>query len=166
MPKGRIDCHISLIKESYRTRGKQLRINNIKPIRYKLINPISPNTIKSVIIAITEIIPYSLKKIRTNMDLPISTLKPLISSLSPSKRSKGARLLSINESKIHIIIHVNNDSLLKKILLERENPFNLSKEIRKTMIKATSNESLCNIPRIAPSLENLLVTLHPDIITP
>jgi len=100
------------------------------------------------------------------MDLPISTLKPLMSSLSPSKRSKGARLLSINESKIHIIIHVNNDSLLKKILLERENPFNLSKEIRKTMIKATSNESLCNIPRIAPSLENLLVTLQPDIITP
>jgi len=47
-------------------------------------------------------IPYSLRKIRINRLLPNSTLKPEISSLSPSLKSKGARLTSatieINQS--------------------------------------------------------------------
>jgi len=39
-------------------------------------------------------IPYSLRKIKINRLLPNSTLNPEISSLSPSLKSKGARLTS------------------------------------------------------------------------
>ena len=39
-------------------------------------------------------IPYSLRKIRINSLLPNSTLKPEMSSLSPSLKSNGARLTS------------------------------------------------------------------------
>jgi hypothetical protein len=39
-------------------------------------------------------IPYSLRKIKINRLLPNSTLNPEMSSLSPSLKSKGARLTS------------------------------------------------------------------------
>jgi hypothetical protein len=43
------------------------------------------------------IIPYSLKNKNTNVRLLISILNPLISSLSPSNKSKGARFVSMRE---------------------------------------------------------------------
>ena len=49
-----------------------------------------------------KIIPYSPKKRSTNPTLPISILNPLISSLSPSAKSKGARLVSDKINKNHI----------------------------------------------------------------
>jgi hypothetical protein len=52
---------------------------------------------------ITIIIPYSLKKRKINNRLLISILNPLISSLSPSSRSKGARFVSIRENRIQIV---------------------------------------------------------------
>jgi len=58
------------------------------------------------------IIPYSLKKIKTNKILLISMLNPLISSLSPSNRSKGARLVSIHIRNTHKIIQTNETSSL------------------------------------------------------
>ena len=48
-----------------------------------------------------KIIPYSPKKRSTNPTLPISMLNPLISSLSPSAKSKGARLVSDKINKNH-----------------------------------------------------------------
>ena len=41
-----------------------------------------------------KIIPYSPRNKKTKPELPNSILKPLISSLSPSAKSKGARLVS------------------------------------------------------------------------
>ena len=48
-----------------------------------------------------KIIPYSPKKRSTNPTLPISILNPLISSLSPSAKSKGARFVSDKINKNH-----------------------------------------------------------------
>lgn len=45
------------------------------------------------------IVPYSLKKIKTNLVEEYSTLNPLMSSLSPSTKSNGARL----HSQTHLI---------------------------------------------------------------
>lgn len=42
------------------------------------------------------IIEYSAKKNKTNPPEPYSTLNPEINSLSPSEKSKGARLVSAN----------------------------------------------------------------------
>jgi hypothetical protein len=42
-------------------------------------------------------IPYSAKNKRTNPLAPYSTLKPEMSSLSPSLKSKGARLVSATQ---------------------------------------------------------------------
>ncbi len=76
-----------------------------------------------------KIIPYSPKNNKTNPILLISILNPLISSLSPSAKSKGARLVSdkINKNqikklkkqknlKVEILkFFLNNKSLNKKI---------------------------------------------------
>jgi hypothetical protein len=54
------------------------------------------------------IIEYSLKKYKTNPDLPYSILNPEINSLSPSEKSKGARFVSeINLINQHNIKGVN-----------------------------------------------------------
>jgi len=71
------------------------------------------------------------------ISLPISILKPLINSLSPSKRSKGARFLSIKEMIIHKInqnVIISNSFSLKKIL----NPLDIIKKNKKTKIKVIS----------------------------
>jgi hypothetical protein len=55
------------------------------------------------------IIPYSDKKINTKPTAEYSTLNPLISSLSPSAKSKGARL----HSHTHLTHHrpaIRNDT--------------------------------------------------------
>jgi len=59
---GKIHCHINLIKESYRTRGKQLRINKIIITSKNAIDPAFLESTTPVTTAITIIIPYSLKK--------------------------------------------------------------------------------------------------------
>lgn len=77
----------------------------------------------------TKIIPYSPKKRSTNPTLPISMLNPLISSLSPSAKSKGARLVSDKIKRNHtrklkkqknlnteiLNVFLNNKSLKRKI---------------------------------------------------
>ncbi len=70
------------------------------------------------IIDITIIIPYSLKKRYTNNNLPISTLNPLISSLSPSSKSKGARFVSIRDKIIQNLIQIIKISVEILIPLE------------------------------------------------
>jgi len=99
-------------------------------------------TIRLKIITIAAIIPYSLKNKRTKRELPISTLKPLMSSLSPSKRSKGARFLSTKDIRSHRKIHISRISIFKKILLAIEKAFKIVKEKIKIIMRDTSNESL------------------------
>jgi len=130
----------------------------------RIINLTPPKKATLANIAITITIPYSLKNKYTNISLPISTLNPLINSLSPSSKSKGARFLSIKDKVSHKINQNNNNSHLEtgeviklKLLVER-------RKYKKTIIKATSYESLCKIPRIPPNLEKALVELHPVII--
>jgi len=92
-----------------------------------------------VIKAITITIPYSLRNKYTNISLPISILKPLISSLSPSSKSKGARFLSISDRINHNTTHDLNNSNLKI-----EDPVNIlnllisRRKNRNTIIRATS----------------------------
>lgn len=123
--------------------------------------------IRTTFVIITKIvnIPYSLRKRRMNTELPISTLNPLISSLSPSRRSKGARLLSISEMTNHITPHKKKISVLLELVLKK-NLFEKLNANKKIIMRAASKESLWSSPRTDPSLEKSLVTLHPDIITP
>ena len=60
--------------------------------------------------------PYSPKNKRTNPTLPISILNPLISSLSPSAKSKGARLVSDKINKNHTIKLKKQNNLKTEIL--------------------------------------------------
>lgn len=110
------------------------------------------------------IIPYSLKNKNTKGSLPNSMLNPLISSLSPSRRSKGARLVSIRDKINQIGIHVKLNSWKSNLFSINRFLFWV-KIMRKTRINATSKERLCNIPRILPSLEKALVLLHPTNTT-
>ena len=69
-----------------------------------------------------KIIPYSPKKRSTNPTLPISILNPLISSLSPSAKSKGARFVSDKIKRNHT----------KKLKKQK----NLKTEILKVFLKS------------------------------
>jgi len=89
-----------------------------------------PNTPIAITIDITKIIPYSLKNKKTNDSLPISILKPLISSLSPSNKSKGARFVSIKDIIIHKLVHIINSSKPVSISLFSMNPLSRVKMIK------------------------------------
>ena len=72
------------------------------------------------------IIPYSLKKIKIKPTDENSTLNPLINSLSPSAKSKGARLHSIKH-----LTHQNkkiNKSNPKIILLKEKKFIDIIKQ--------------------------------------
>lgn len=118
--RGRITCHINLIKESYRARGKHLRNKRKNTPIIKLKLPIKAMNTSTVIIEKITTIPYSLRNRNTKVSLPNSRLNPLISSLSPSRRSNGARLVSINESNIHIMIHNILNSIKGKSNFEKK----------------------------------------------
>lgn len=80
-------------------------------------------------------------------------LKPLINSLSPSNKSKGARFPSI-KMKINITANQMIDtSKVTNFNEEKENLDSKDKHHKKAKIKATSYDSLCKIPRILPILE-------------
>jgi hypothetical protein len=73
---------------------------------------IEPNIPTVVMSDNTIIIPYSLKNKKTNDNLPISILNPLINSLSPSNKSNGARFVSIKDKSTHRGTHRINNSFL------------------------------------------------------
>jgi len=66
------------------------------------------------------IIPYSLKNKNTKVNLLISILNPLINSLSPSHKSKGARFVSIRERTNHNNNQITIISTSKGLALEKE----------------------------------------------
>lgn len=113
----------------------------------------------------TSIIPYSLKNKKTNTKLPISILNPLINSLSPSKRSNGARLVSIKLRTSQTPLQQKSSSVLSASSIFSIKVLPALKRTKNTKISATSKESLCSIPRKLPSLENPLVLLQPVKIT-
>lgn len=82
------------INKSYRIRGKVPRTHKIviltpnKPIICELKNKLT------VIILINRILPYSAINKKANLYPPYSILNPETNSLSPSDKSKGARLVS------------------------------------------------------------------------
>jgi len=113
----------------------------------------------------TTIIPYSLKNKNTKVKLLISILNPLINSLSPSNKSKGARFVSMRE---RINQRINQRKIISTsipIFLLKEKELKKAKITRKVKIKATSKDKLCKIPRSLPNLENLLALLQPVKIT-
>lgn len=128
---------MNLIRESYRTRGKHLRINNKTTTRNRVISPTVPDKTTSVTILITINIPYSLKNRYTNISLPISMLNPLISSLSPSNRSNGARFVSIRARISQITAQAIISSNLIKVLIKL-NLFTKMRKKRNTTIRETS----------------------------
>lgn len=91
----------------------------------------SPNTEDKIIS-----IPYSLRNKYTNIRLPISILNPLISSLSPSIRSNGARFLSIKDNKNHKDIQTASLSKEAALFMRRLN--RLEKTTINSNINATS----------------------------
>lgn len=87
-----------------------------------------------------------------------------MSSLSPSNRSNGARLVSSN---ISITQRLNQISLnsKKNLILKKDNE-EKDRQIHKMIkTKATSKDSPCNSLRNLPSLEKTLVGLQPDSMT-
>lgn len=82
------------IKKSYRKRGRVLRIKTTKNLKIAVTKRLENPRIKNPKKDKKRIIPYSPKNKKTKPELPNSILKPLISSLSPSAKSKGARLVS------------------------------------------------------------------------
>lgn len=107
------------------------------------------------------IMPYSDKNKKTKNKLLTSTLNPLTSSLSPSSKSKGVRLVSIRITKS---INPSQMVFLKKaqvLLLRLKELFSSSKK-KNTRIKVTSYDILWRILRDPPNLEKLLITLQPN----
>jgi hypothetical protein len=117
--------------------------------------------IKLEINLITKIIPYSLKNKKININLPISILNPLINSLSPSSKSKGARLVSIKDTKTHKISQIKFISQAFTTHLFKENLFHCVNTMKKIKIRATSKDNLWSNPRKLPNLEKLLTVLQP-----
>lgn len=106
---------------------------------------------------------YSAIKTTANLFLEYSVLNPETSSLSPSEKSKGVRLVSAI-----IIINQINNILGNKINLSKGLIFSESlitlksiKIIEITRAKLTSYEIVCATFRIAPNPENLLLEDHP-----
>ena len=73
----------------------------------KILNKILESILKN------KILPYSAIKIMANPPAPYSTLNPDTSSLSPSEKSKGVRLVSAN---LEINHKKNIKGEIKKIL--------------------------------------------------
>ena len=97
--------------------AKKPEINKLQNRRWDL------NHLKS------NIHPYSAKNNSTNKNLEYSTLKPLTSSLSPSAKSNGARLVSARTTNKKIKTTGKNSIALEKgkDLQDRENPKNKGK---------------------------------------
>lgn len=108
---------------------------------------------------------YSVIKINANLLALNSVLNPETSSLSPSAKSKGVRLVSANR----IISHINIS--LGKICKARFRDFesNCLKEIKNnpkimliiTKINLISYEMVWAMPRILPIMVYLFFALHP-----
>jgi len=113
--RGRNPFHVNCIKKSYRIRGKVARIqinsvaiNIVFTINLKsdikdingIIAPVKNTTDKRLII---KMFAYSAIKIRANIPLLYSTLKPETNSDSPSAKSKGVRFVSARLVINHII---------------------------------------------------------------
>jgi len=110
--------------------------------------------------------PYSLKNKNTNNKLLISILNPLISSLSPSNKSKGARFLSNKHTILHNLHQIQNISNLRGLNVAlRDSCLKNVISTSKVTIKETSKDNLCSILRIPPNFEKLLDPLHPIKIT-
>lgn len=103
------------IKKSYRNRGRVPRTHikkneNIAPKKIKIRNVDGKKSI-DVKNLINNILPYSDKNRKVNSKAENSMLKPETNSLSPSAKSKGARLVSAR----HEIIHIPNIGNIKSI---------------------------------------------------
>lgn len=105
--------------------------------------------------------PYSLRKRKTKSTLPSSMLNPLISSLSPSSRSKGARFLSIKHSKAHLTNHTKISSTLRERVLVRVISFVKLAVMSIMASKVTSKDRLWSMARMPPTFENPLLPPHP-----
>jgi hypothetical protein len=127
--------------------------------------PILPIKTNLIISLSTIIIPYSLRNKNTKVKLLISILNPLINSLSPSRRSKGARFVSIRERINQRINQRTINSTSRDALLLKEKVLKKERATIKTKIRATSKDRLCKMPRNLPSFEKLLALLQPVKIT-
>jgi hypothetical protein len=108
------------------------------------------------------IIPYSPKNRNTKDKLLISVLNPLISSLSPSIKSNGARLQSIINNTPH---NRKSRNLNVVVLLIKEGVVLIKNITRRILTKVTSYATLCRMLRDIPSLAKELITDQLLIIT-
>lgn len=108
---GRKDIHVRLISRSYRIRGMVVRVEmNIA------ISRVDCATIRDIDIVGDEVfcsrriedikdtnimLRYSAMKMNANMKLEYSVLNPDTSSLSPSAKSNGVRLVSASKQMNH-----------------------------------------------------------------
>ena len=92
--KGKIMCQHIIMSKSKRKRIKVVRRRMKEKKKQKNMKRLQLKKIILEILLNTNIIPYSPKKIKIKPMEEYSILNPLISSLSPSAKSKGARLHS------------------------------------------------------------------------
>lgn len=110
-----------------------------------------------------KIIPYSLKKIKINPNLPNSKLKPLINSLSPSAKSKGARFISATQQIHHKgKIKIVTDNVSKKTMSSKFNLEMNNKGLNKITTSVISYLTLCLLARNLPTIPNLEEEKQPE----
>jgi hypothetical protein len=154
MATGKTNNQHIFINISYRNRGNDLRI-----IRKSSIKKTNVNTLLLKIRALvrrenTNIIPYSPKKIKMKFRLEYSILNPLISSLSPSAKSNGARLHSaihvVHHKKINKTLGVNTGLVCLMLALDHNRSV-----LRRINANLISYLMVCAEARILPNIANL-----------
>lgn len=125
--KGRKDIHVKFINRSYRIRGRVPRIIiNIAIIKILWAMRIEKDKIGLPIFCINRVLDkidtniifmYSDMKMKANDALAYSVLKPETSSLSPSVKSKGVRLVSAKRHVNQIYNITGAKNIILNILL-------------------------------------------------
>lgn len=148
---------------SYRNRGKTLRKKRLNKRNLMIPALVPPKKSSPVNQAKQTTIPYSPTKTKAKSTLPSSRLNPLISSLSPSAKSKGARLVSAMTLNLQAGKAQRAISALHK---SHEVCF-VSRTLDKTIsANLTSYLTLCVQARIPPRNPYLDVLLSPLRSTP
>jgi len=166
---------VRYIKLSYRIRGRVARThtNNVAIIIVLIINekfiiiiecPVMNTAVNRLII---KIFAYSAMKIRANLLLPYSTLKPDTNSDSPSAKSNGVRFVSAKLVMIHVaaigIIIRDTQDIVFIVIIDISILWWIINADRRIKDIDTSYEMVWATPRRAPRRAYFEFEHHPAI---
>ena len=173
---GRYDLQVIDINRSYRSRGNEVRtkIKSLAKATVLILNDMGHHEkegkkIRLVSIAMNRMFMYSAIKISANSGPPYSVLNPDTSSLSPSARSYGERLVSARVvlNQINMRIGRISQTFNSFEIDDKVDSFRLFTIISPVIIInaiLTSYEIVCATLRRAPISEYLAFDAQPAII--